>query len=231
MAIFFVLSGYLVSISLERSPNLFEFARRRALRIYPALLTICLLTVLLLGPLMTTLPLADYWKNGMTWDYLKSAGAFRIKFPLPGVFADNPAPNAINGSLWSLPYELSCYIVLALLSLVPGALRAKVAIALVVVAGLGLLRPPVPPANTFSSFLGLDYYHTKLGLLFALGAVFGCWRDSIRPLAWPALLALVATFFLAHGALQMLLFLLGLGTLALWLAVCAVVAAHSGAHR
>jgi peptidoglycan/LPS O-acetylase OafA/YrhL len=35
VAMFFVLSGYLVTVSLERSPNLFTFARRRALRIYP----------------------------------------------------------------------------------------------------------------------------------------------------------------------------------------------------
>lgn len=219
VAIFFVLSGYLVSISLERSPNVFEFARRRALRIYPALLTICLLAVLLLGPLMTTFPLGDYWKSGMTWHYLKNASALSIRYPLPGVFADNPVPHAINGSLWSLPYELNCYIVLALVSLMPGALRAKVLFALVAVAALGLLRPSVSPANPFSTFLGLNDYHTRLGLVFALGAVFGCWRDSIRPLAWPALMALVAAFVLPRGALHMLLFLLGLGTLTLWLAL------------
>jgi hypothetical protein len=35
VGIFFVLSGYLVTLSLERSPHLLEFARRRVLRIYP----------------------------------------------------------------------------------------------------------------------------------------------------------------------------------------------------
>ncbi len=58
VSIFFVLSGYLVTLSLERSPSLLEFARRRALRIYPALVVICLLCVLVLGPLMTTWPQA-----------------------------------------------------------------------------------------------------------------------------------------------------------------------------
>lgn len=221
VAIFFVLSGYLVSISVERSPNVLEFARRRALRIYPALLMICLLCVLLLGPWMTTLPQSLYWKSGMTWDYLINISAFSIQYPLPGVFSDNPAPNAINGSLWSLPYEISCYVVLALLSLIPGAMRGKILIVLVAVAGLVLVRPPVPPASPFSNFLGLDYYHTKLGLLFALGAAFACWRDRIRPMLWPALLALAVAVLLASGSLQMLLFLLGLGTLTLWLALYA----------
>ena len=218
VAIFFVLSGYLVSISLERSPNLFEFARRRALRIYPALIMICLLCVLLLGPLMTTLSLAEYWRHGMTWDYLRNASALSIRFELPGVFADNTYPRTINGSLWTLPYEISCYAVLALLGLLPGSLRVKVMVVLVALAALVLTRPPALAATPLSRFLGLDYYFTKLGFLFALGAVFGCWRERIRPAAWLALLAL-AGVVVSLGELQMLLWLFGLGTLTLWLAL------------
>ena len=219
VAIFFVLSGYLVTISLERSPSLREFARRRALRIFPGLVAICLLCVLVLGPLMTTLTQTVYWRHSMTWDYLKTASAWLVKYPLPGVFADNPAPNAINGSLWSLPYEIRCYIVLALLSLVPGSLRLKVSLVAAGLTVLLLVRPLVPPAGPFDKFLGLDYYHTKLGLLFALGAVFACWRERIRPLLWPAALMLVAVYFVGHSAWQMLLYVLGLGTLTLWLAL------------
>jgi peptidoglycan/LPS O-acetylase OafA/YrhL len=219
VAIFFVLSGYLVTISLERSPSLREFARRRALRIFPGLVAICLLCVLVLGPLLTTLPQSVYWRHSMTWDYLKTASAWLVKYPLPGVFADNPAPHAVNGSLWSLPYEIRCYIVLALVSLVPGSLRLKVSLATAALAVLLLVRPLVPPATPFDKFLGLDYYHTKLGLLFALGAVFACWRERIRPLLWPAALMLVAVYFLGHSVWQLLLYVLGLGTLTLWLAL------------
>lgn len=218
VAIFFVLSGYLVSISLERSSSVLEFARRRVLRIYPALVVVCLLCVLVLGPLMTTLPLAEYGSSRMTWDYLRNASAVSIRFQLPGVIAGNPLPGVLNGSLWSLPYEISCYIVLVLLSLLPGTLRAKVALALALLVGLFLLRPPMPSASPLDSFMLLDYFDTKLGLVFALGAVFGCWRDRIRPLLWPALLAL-GGIAVTQGHLQMLLFLLGLGTLTMWLAL------------
>ena len=221
VSIFFVLSGYLVTMSVERSPNLIEFFRRRALRIYPALIVICLLSVLALGPQLTTLSLTDYWANSITWDYLKNATAFLIQYPLPGVFTDNPAPSAINGSLWSLPYELTCYAALALLSLVPGAMRAKALIALISIAGLILLRPTVPPANPFTNFFGLDYYHTKLGLMFALGAVFACWRDHLRVLLWPSLILLFVSYYTTHSSMQLLLFLLGLGVLTLWLALYA----------
>lgn len=218
VVIFFVLSGYLVSMSLERSQNMLEFARRRALRIYPALVVVCLLCVGLLGPLMTTLSLVEYASSPMTWDYFRNLSAVSIRFQLPGFVSGNPLPGVVNGSLWSLTYEITCYVVLAALALVPGTLRGKVAVALMLLVGLFLLRPAVPPASPLDKFLGLDYYHVKLGLVFALGAVFGCWRDRIRPLLWPALLAL-AGVAVTGGALQMLLFLLGLGTLAMWLAL------------
>ena len=221
VAIFFVLSGYLVTLSLERSPNVLEFARRRALRIYPALIALSLLCVLVLGPWMTTWPLEAYWRHSLTWTYLQNASAWFTHYPLPGVFSTNPHPISVNGALWSLPYEITCYGVLALTSLLPMALCYKTTLlgaGLVVVL---LLRPAAPQLGAFDLFLGLDYFHAKLGLLFALGAVFACWRGHIRPMAWPALLLLGCALALPHGALQMLLYLLGLGTLTLWLALYA----------
>ncbi|QTN29824.1 acyltransferase [Rhodoferax sp. AJA081-3] len=222
VAIFFVLSGYLVTLSLERSPSLFEFARRRALRIYPALVVICLLCVLVLGPLMTTWPLAAYWWHTVTWTYLQTASAWVIHYPLPGVFYANPQPISVNGALWSLPYEITCYGVLALASLLPGPLRIKVPLLGAALLALLLLRPVGPQLGVFDLFLGMDYYHGKLGLLFALGAVFACWRTHIRPLLWPALFLLVFAVFLPKSSSwQLLAYLLGVGTLTLWLALYA----------
>jgi peptidoglycan/LPS O-acetylase OafA/YrhL len=219
VAMFFVLSGYLVTVSLERSPNLFTFARRRALRIYPGLIAICLLSVFVLGPILTTVPLAAYWQHEQTWNYFTTASALVIRYPLPGVFLDNPHPAAVNGSLWSLPYEITCYIVLALLSLLPGSLRFKTTFIAAWVVLMVLVRPPPDLLDLYTPFLGMDYYHGKMGLLFALGSVFACWRGHIRPMLWPAVAMLAAALFLAHGTWQLLLYLLGLGTLALWLAL------------
>lgn len=219
VGIFFVLSGYLVTLSLERSPNLLTFARRRALRIYPGLAAICLLCVLVLGPWLTTLPLPVYWRDGATWHYLVTAGAWSIQYPLPGVFAGNPHPAAVNGSLWSLPYELTCYLVLALLSLLPGSLRTKVTVVAGGVLAMLLLRPLMAPRGDFVAVLGMDYFHGKLGLLFALGAVFACWRQHIRPMLGPALVLLVVAAILPQGVWRLLCYLLGLGLLTLWLAL------------
>ena len=219
VTIFFVLSGYLVSLSLERSPNVLEFARRRALRIYPALIAVCLLCVLVLGPWMTTWPQAAYWQHQLTWTYLQTASAWFIHYPLPGVFYTNPHPISVNGALWSLPYEIACYGVLALASLLPFSLRYKTLLLGTGLVGVLLLRPAATQLGSFSLHLGMDYYHAKLGLLFSLGAVFAGWRAHIRPMLWPALLLLAIAVLVPRGAGQLLLYLLGVGTLTLWLAL------------
>jgi peptidoglycan/LPS O-acetylase OafA/YrhL len=216
VGIFFVLSGYLVTLSLERSPTLLEFARRRVLRIYPGLVGLCLLSVLMLGPLLTDWPTASYWRHPVTWQYLWTAGAWDIHYALPGVFATNPM-SAVNGSLWSLPYEITCYLALAALSLLPGPMRIKASLVAAVLVAMVLARPE--SLEPFTVFLELDYYHSKLGLLFAVGSVYACWRAHIRPALWHALALLAGALLLPHGVWQLLLYVLGLGTLTLWLAL------------
>jgi peptidoglycan/LPS O-acetylase OafA/YrhL len=57
--VFFTISGYLISESWDRVPNLARFFARRALRIFPALIVCTVLSIIVLGPLLTSLPLAD----------------------------------------------------------------------------------------------------------------------------------------------------------------------------
>lgn len=219
VAIFFVLSGYLVTLSLLRSPNLGVFARRRIVRIYPALFVTCLMCVVVLGPVVTELSLGSYLRDSATWNYLKTSTAFLIKYTLPGVFASNPLPHAINGSLWSLPYEIKCYAVLAALSLLPLSLKFKSLAALCVLLLSLVFRPAAPALGVFDSFAGFDFYDSKLGVSFALGAVFAAWREKLRPSAGLGLALMVAAPFLPHAPLQMALWVVGLSVLVLWLAL------------
>ncbi len=114
--IFFIISGFLITASFERDKNLLSFFQKRCLRIYPGLIIVVALTALVMGPLMTNLSLADYFKNPDTYRYLiNNIGFIRYQDTLPGVFTDNPVPNFVNGSLWTLKYELLCYAVTAFL--------------------------------------------------------------------------------------------------------------------
>ncbi|WP_395023953.1 acyltransferase family protein [Comamonas odontotermitis] len=131
---FFVISGYLVTLSWWAQPRLLPFAAKRVLRIWPALTAVVLLALFVLGPVFTKVPLHDYWQNAVTWDYLRNI-ALQIRFSLPGVFTDHPLPNSINGSLWTIPIEVSCYAVLAAAGLL-GLLRSRRIWALLCVAYL-----------------------------------------------------------------------------------------------
>ncbi|HJS87635.1 MAG TPA: acyltransferase [Acetobacteraceae bacterium] len=107
--IFFVISGFLVTRSWLGDARLAAFAMRRALRILPALACVVTVTVLLVGPIFTTLPLPEYFASPATHAYFWNVGLYPDYF-LPGVFAGNRYPIAVNGSLWSLPAEVLMYI-------------------------------------------------------------------------------------------------------------------------
>ena len=111
VVMFFSLSGYLVTQSWQSDPHIFRFAMRRILRIWPALAAVVIFCALILGPLVTSAPLLDYFENGGTWSYFQNLIIPRA-FHLPGVFENNPYPLSVNGSLWTIPIEVLCYMVL-----------------------------------------------------------------------------------------------------------------------
>lgn len=119
--IFFSISGFLVTQSWLSDRNAFRFCLRRALRIWPALIVVVIIAALVLGPAVTTLTINDYLIHGATWDYFQAL-IMRIHFVLPGVFNDNPGGASVNGSLWTIPYEVRCYIVMAIIGFL-GLLR------------------------------------------------------------------------------------------------------------
>ena len=103
---FFAISGYLVARSFDRSASLVRYVRARALRILPAYVVATLYAAFVIGPWATTLPVADYLADPRTWLYVRETLLFVGVDRLPGVFADNPYPNAVNGSLWTLWLEV-----------------------------------------------------------------------------------------------------------------------------
>lgn len=118
VAIFFCISGYLISQSWDRDPNLFRFAARRGLRILPGLLVAVAFTAFIAGAIDTRLPLGTYLGSRETWAYVASNATLIVGIAtLPGAFEGLPHPGPANGSLWTLTYEVLMYGVLALLGL------------------------------------------------------------------------------------------------------------------
>lgn len=108
--IFFVLSGFLISMTYERNPDMRTYARNRLLRIYPALY-VCL-----------AFTLVTYFAfSGMTWAALpKTAFALWLVAQLTmgqfytADFLREYGTGTLNGSLWTIPIELQFYILIPL---------------------------------------------------------------------------------------------------------------------
>lgn len=115
VAIFFCLSGYLITQSLFRSSSYKTYFIKRSLRIFPALILDLLIAVFIWGAIVTRFSLYEYFTNPLTYRYLLNAGLYRISYVLPGVFENNVFGNTVNGSLWTLPYEFTCYLGIAIL--------------------------------------------------------------------------------------------------------------------
>ncbi|APW37492.1 hypothetical protein RD110_10065 [Rhodoferax koreense] len=116
LPMFFALSGFLITSSLSRTPSIKKFLWLRFIRIYPALTVEVILSALILGLLATSFSIRQYFSDPAFYRYLLNILGW-IHYELPGVFLENPLPNLVNTSLWTVPFELECYIALTLLAL------------------------------------------------------------------------------------------------------------------
>lgn len=112
---FFALSGFLIAGSLARN-DLSSFLTLRMIRIAPALACEVLISAFLIGSSLTTIALSEYFLHPMFWSYMLNMVG-DIHYHLPGVFNTNPV-SQVNAQLWTIPYELECYIAISALGLI-----------------------------------------------------------------------------------------------------------------
>jgi peptidoglycan/LPS O-acetylase OafA/YrhL len=195
--IFFIVSGYLVCTSWSLHPSPVNYLIKRALRIFPALIVICSFTIFIVGPIFTTLPLEQYFGTTHTYAYLKNILMSPV-YDLPGVFSSNLYPRAVNGSLWSLPIELTMYILLPVICMVDRAMSRNFAIIVgtLVVCSTSLYFVRVSPPLKHPILYGSDLISAlDVAPYFLIGAL-------IRQMKWDRLLdPVLALFFVGAAAL------------------------------
>ncbi|RZJ65754.1 MAG: acyltransferase [Flavobacterium sp.] len=173
---FFVISGYLIFQSLERSKSLGDYFWKRFLRLYPAL-TVMFILCILLGWWVYENTTADYFSSESTLFYLpRGLTIFYGTSGIDGVFVNNAIPSVMNGSLWTVKYEVTMYLLVAVLFVIKDKktlLKALLAIALIILFSIRLF---FPEANKISlRFLNTDYF-TGLALYFAAGSFLAAVR-------------------------------------------------------
>jgi peptidoglycan/LPS O-acetylase OafA/YrhL len=188
LPMFFALSGFLVAGSLMRT-RLHQFATLRVLRLAPALAVEVTLSALILGALFTTLPLCDYLTNPELGGYFGNILGL-VHFTLPGVFEDNRVPRVVNSQLWTIPFELECYVSLAIVSLLMGLRHRCVFVALLVLFSLAATVSAVLN-NSVSPFAPLQ--GRVLVVAFLAGVGIYLYRDRIPYSTVVGLVAVIAS--------------------------------------
>jgi len=106
---FFIISGFLITRSYYRSPNLCNYIEKRIRRIVPAYFLIVVSCAFLFS-FVSTLSFQEYFTSNVFYKYLAANLTFLnfIQPTLPGIFSNNPLP-FVNGSLWTIKVELALY--------------------------------------------------------------------------------------------------------------------------
>jgi peptidoglycan/LPS O-acetylase OafA/YrhL len=188
--IFFSISGFFITRSFAGRRSLMQFIRARALRLFPALIVVLIVTVLVSGLWLTLAAPGVFW--AAVPDYLlRNVTLFAPLYDLPGMFAANPYGTPINGSLWTLNYEVLCYLGVVLAGLAGLLTRpwffACALVGFAAAYGLNMVHPLHPRIDSL----------LRLGLPFAIGMAFWVWRQRV-PLSVPLALILLAIVYLTR---------------------------------
>jgi peptidoglycan/LPS O-acetylase OafA/YrhL len=195
---FFMISGFLITISFVRSQNWRSYLRKRVQRIYPGFIVCVLVCVFVVVPLFSEHVDFSAREVGKVLLYLPFLNAY---FPASDVFATNRAP-AVNGALWSILFEFWCYLGILALGLT-GLLRKRaliVAAALAITAGEAVLDfyGKKPGFGFIDQFIGWPYRWFSIAPPFLVGMIAWLYRDSIIRSRTLAILALAALLGSSH---------------------------------
>lgn len=107
VVVLFCISGFLIPASMERSKSVWEFIKKRVLRIIPSL-WICIIIGVLIAALFCGFV---FDKTFAVW--FAGQMCFIRDFPQPGFISDFGCGN-FNGSLWTIIFTVQFYIITAI---------------------------------------------------------------------------------------------------------------------
>ncbi|OZE89997.1 hypothetical protein CH298_13525 [Rhodococcoides fascians] len=179
---FFAISGFLITGAWLSRPKVRHYVVNRALRILPAFYVCLIVTAVAIAPFGVFLQGGDWRGLLMSTAPLKyvasNVGVWMFQFDIGGTPQDIPYPGTWNGSLWTLGWEVLCYVGILALGIL-GLLRRTITIpAALVVALLSLV---------VSSFVEVPFLFeagSRFATMFLAGALILQFQHRI-PCSWP----------------------------------------------
>jgi peptidoglycan/LPS O-acetylase OafA/YrhL len=178
--IFFIISGFLITQSYVRSSKPLRFLWARLLRIFPALIVVTLLLALIIGPILSNMPILKYYAHPWTLSYIVGAISLygvTIYTVLPGLFMTNPIVQA-NGPLWTLAYEWTFYLIILFLGLTKILIKKSIVLVLLMPV-LVVNHLNIFPENTSSNLLNLLHFLPIFLSYFGIGSLAFLYRKYV----------------------------------------------------
>lgn len=177
---FFCLSGLLIMASMERTLSTLQFLWARFLRLYPAIIAL-IFFMFGIGAMMSFEPFSAFTFVDLS---ARTLLLFGDSATLPGVFVNNPLTDSINSPLWTLRYEVFCYLFLALCFTVVAAIRNRFPAFLTFKTfSLTVMVVCVVHMNFFydEKTATIDSHLARFVFAFFIGAWVWQWREALRP--------------------------------------------------
>jgi peptidoglycan/LPS O-acetylase OafA/YrhL/glycosyltransferase involved in cell wall biosynthesis len=111
---FFVVSGYLVSTSFDRDPNLYRFYIRRLFRIYPLYLAVIVAQALILATIEPSGFVANV-PSMLRYLFFNAIFANFVQHDIGSGVLSGLVDPSLNASLWTLKIEFGFYLILPFL--------------------------------------------------------------------------------------------------------------------
>ncbi len=192
---FFVVSGFLITGSWLNNPRLREYAAARVLRIFPGLWVCVLVVAFVLAPIGTALSGGSLRLSSQI-AYVLNNGVLNVFYTgIDGTPKDVPWPGVWDGPLWTLIFELLCYIGVAVFG-VMGLLQRRwtvPAVFVLAVAASAVVGYPVRTVETIPQMV------LRFVVVFSAGALLYQYRNRITARWW--LVAVCAGLVVVLGLL------------------------------
>lgn len=208
---FFAISGFLITQSWLRSRTVTDYLKKRVLRIYPGWIVALLFGVIALAPLLRS----HHHLN------LGSVATYRsfeqLLFRHSGQGQNLLDLGAINGSTWTIPFEIMCYGLVAALGLL-NLFHKRILVLLLSAVLLVYINLPIQTLyKTFGPtvpYLQIPYFDDLRCLplfvvYFLSGTLYFLFRDRIPQSPWLLAASVVLVgLTLGHLPLAPLLFVI-----------------------
>jgi peptidoglycan/LPS O-acetylase OafA/YrhL len=196
---FFVISGFLITASWVHNPRIREFVASRVLRIFPGLWVCLLVVAFVIAPIGVAIQggsAANLVLSAAPIEYVLNNALLNVYHTgIAGTPTGVPWPGVWDGPLWTLVFEVLCYIAVAVAGVAGLRTRRWPAGAVFALA----LAVSVPVSYPILRVETIPQMVARFAVVFAAGALLHQLRDII-PARW-SLVAVSAAIVVAAGVL------------------------------